>query len=238
MLVALLSGCAALAPVPVVTQPPAQTAPAPAVSPPAAPSPPARIDTTRVSAEASAVLTTIPEPLAPGERVPPPAGGAPVGPGIAMPAPEAAYDTLRTSLPLAGDDSGADSTGVPVPEPTLPLGDRPGTLRRLLAPDSTARDSIAAKSAASALPAPAPAPAAPDTCWRVQVAAPEEPARADQLRAAAESQLLVRFVVERDRKLSKVRSAGCLTRAGAESLRRRAVLAGFDGAFRFVGSAR
>jgi hypothetical protein len=217
--VPLLAGCAALAPVgaPLPATAPGGASATAGSDPVPVPAPVevrAPLDTTTVSAEGRRVLDAIPEPLAAAERVPPPA------PGLELPAPASADDSLRLAVPPPTD---GDSAAVPVPTPTLPLGDRPGTLQRALAADSAATP-----------PAPpaAPAAAAPDTCWRVQVAAPAEAARAAALRAAAESQLLVPFVVEREQGRWKVRSSGCLDGVRSESLRRRAALAGFDGVFR------
>jgi len=223
----LLAGCASLAPVgspapgpaPAVTGTPAAAVPVPV--PAAAPG---AIDSTTVSPDGQRVLDSIPEPLAAGERVPPPAAG------LEMAAPAASYDSLRLATPPPTD--GPDA--VPVPAPTQPLGDSPGSIER-----SRAADSAAAAAAATAPAAPAaPSKAVSDTCWRVQVAAPAEQERAQSLRAAAESQLMVPFVVERDQGLWKVRSAGCLDGARSESLRRRADLAGFAGVFRIATLAR
>jgi cell division protein FtsN len=110
-----------------------------------------------------------------------------------------------------------------VPEPTQPLGDRPKP---------------AAIDSAGAPPPPQsslPAPAKPDTCWRIQAAAVPEAKRAESLRAAAESQLLNPWVVDKEDKLYKVRNKDCLDSAEADALRKRAVGAGFTGAFRFRG---
>lgn len=65
------------------------------------------------------------------------------------------------------------------------------------------------------------------------MAAPPEPERAQALRAAAESQLDLAWVVERERGLHKVRTRDCLGAEAADRLRRRAEAAGFAGAFRF-----
>ncbi len=214
------------------------------------------------SPEARDVLATIPEPLAAGERVAPPAEVQ-----QRYPARDATPGAgMRDSLAAAGAaavtaDSVAAGTGaVPVPEPTLPLGQRrPSAIPTL--PDSVVHavaDSAAhaggpapAAPAAGTAPAgsraPAAAPgattaggadsaaaAAPDTCWRVQVAAPEEADRAEQLRAAAASLLLVPMVVEKEQGLFKVRTRDCLNGATATRLRGRAEETGFKGAFRFV----
>lgn len=163
------------------------------------------------------VLASIPEPLKPGERVAPPSGS--------QPGPDSA----------AVDSGGAD---VPVPEPTQPLGDR----RRAVADTSGA--------ASGGVPPPGPGPgimptpggnsapggAASDTCWRVQVLAPFDADHALQARDTATSQLLVPMVVEREQGRYKVRTKGCMTRAAADLLRRRAVESGFPQAFRVSGA--
>jgi hypothetical protein len=186
------------------------------------------------SADALSVLATIPEPLPPGQRVPPPATSA--GQGISAPAPEAAYDTLRTRAP---EEENGD---VPIPSPTQALGERPAnrpapvdSLASPASPPATAPPAAAPPATPPpASPPPASAPAAPDTCWRVQFAAPEERERADALRAAAESQLSLPAVVEAEARRFKVRTRDCMTEAEADRLKTRAAQAGFDGAFRFV----
>lgn len=192
-------GCAAPARAPV----PAPAPPAPAVAPapvrPAPGAPAAAVVDSAPSAEALAVLATIPEPL----------GGAP---GVGRPAPPESYDTLR-----AGRD-------VPVPARTEPLA-RSAPLPEAAPPPPTA---AAAPPAATAAAAP---PAAPDTCWRVQVAAPAERERGRSIRDAAESQLMVPMLVDREGGRFKVRTRDCLSRAAAESLRDRALASGFAGVF-------
>ncbi len=169
------------------------------------------------SAEAMAVLSSIPEPLAPGERVPPPAP-TPAG---------AARDSGPTPLPDRASEAPADTAGeIPVPAPTEPLGDRPGTLAR-----PSALDSALLASPPPATPPLAPAPASPDTCWRVQIAAPLAREEAELKRAAAQSLLLVAVVVEHEQGRYKVRNRDCLGRAAAGSLRLRALASGFAGAF-------
>lgn len=132
--------------------------------------------------DAQRVLDAIPEPLAPGERVPPPDSGASAG--------------------------GAE---IPTPAPTRAMGEAPG--------------------APAVEEAPPAAASAPDTCWRVQVGAPATAEEAEQRRKAAESQLVVPFVVETDRGLFKVRTRDCVGRAAALALRDRAIDSGFAGAF-------
>ena len=173
------------------------------------------------SREALALLNTIPEPLAPGERLAAPSRAA------------LAADTTRAA---AADSAAADSTAapavaagdsiqVPTPVPTRPLGDRPGSLMR--SPDSLATGS-----------ATRPAPLPPDSCWRIQVAAPPEAEKARALREVAQSQLLVAMVIEIEAGLNKVRSRDCLGATAADLLRRRAQAAGFSGAFRFKGGPK
>jgi len=171
------------------------------------------------SAEARDVLNTIPEPLPPGERVPPPA----------MAQPYATADSTASAAP--------DS--VPVPAETRPLGDAPGSLAPTPTPPPGAAGTAGAAAGAAAGTAAGAAPpaggkAAPDTCWRVQVAAPKNAEEADQKRSAAESLLMTGFVVERDGAFYKVRSRDCLSREDAARLRDRALASGFAGTFPFA----
>ncbi len=198
----LSAGCATV-PVPAPTAgakpPPRATSGAPAAA-----APRAALPDTVPSAEAREVLASIPEPLEPGERVPPPAS---------RPAPPA--DSAGPPADTAGQQ-------IPVPTPTPTLGERP---LPSMAPPDTVRPAIAARP---------PAAAAGGTCWRVQLAAPAEKSKADGYRAAAESQLLLPVTVECGGGLWKVRTRDCMDGAAADALRRRAAEAGFGGAFRFV----
>jgi hypothetical protein len=188
--------------------------------------------------EALALLRTLPEPLSESERVAPPrASRRPREAGEPEPTP-APSDTGETRATAEDSTSAA---AVPVPSPTRPLGDVPGARVPTWTADSSTAPPVAAASSATA-PAAAPpgtsaprpaAPATPDSCWRVQVAAPPERDRADRLRAAAESQLLVPWVIEPDAGLFKVRTRDCLGATAADSLKRRAARSGFEGAFRF-----
>jgi len=160
------------------------------------------------SRDALDVLATIREPLAPGERVPPPV------------------------VPVDADDSG--SADVPVPALTPVLGERPlpGVVA---ATDTTAPPAFPAPRALVD-PPPAPgagAPAVTDTCWRVQIAASAERAKSERYLEAGRSQLLAPLQIEDERGLFKVRTRDCLSGSTADGLRRRALDAGFDGAFRF-----
>jgi hypothetical protein len=200
---------------------------------------PAVVDS-QPSADAIDVLKTIPEPLEPKERVPAPAGHEPAA------APTVTAESQPDSTVL--DTSAATEPGVPIPSPTSPLGDRPGTLQRaglpdsLLAPPRTVSpDSAKAGAAGPRGIAPAASggkPAPSDSCWRVQVGAPPEISRGRALREAAQSQLLVPMVVESEKGLYKVRTRDCLSADAAESFRRRAKAAGFGGAFRFKDTRR
>ncbi|MFN8587763.1 MAG: SPOR domain-containing protein [Candidatus Eisenbacteria bacterium] len=220
--------------------PAASTPPAPATPRPAAPrsGPSFASPDTVPSPEAVAVLASIPEPL--GETAPatkgrrPPANAPKPAPTPApvpvnVPAPAEAADSLQagqappSDAPPAAAAAAPDTGTIPVPAPTRPLG-----------ADATP----AAPTPPPATPAaPAPtfeetaAPAAADTCWRVQVGASSQRAKASRLRSAAESQLLMRMVVERERNLWKVRTQDCVGRGTAESLKARAIASGFQGVF-------
>jgi len=188
------------------------SSPAPAPVAPV-PQPVAAAADSAPSRDALDVLATIPEPLTPGERVPPPEVAA------------ASVDT---------DDAG--SAEVPVPALTPVLGERP--LPEVVA--STDTTALPASPAARALadpPAlpPPGSPAAADTCWRVQIAASAERAKSDRYLEAGRSQLLAPLQIENERGLFKVRTRDCLSGPAADGLRRRALDAGFDGAFRFRG---
>jgi hypothetical protein len=177
------------------------------------------------SAEALRVLASIPEPLRPEERVAPPAGSRNATP--------ASSDTTEDIV----TDEDADPSSVPVPTPTEPLGDRPGAQARLdslLQATPGPGSSAPATAPAPSSPSPGRAPSRSDSCWRVQVAAPVEPEKAEAFRDAAQSQLLLPMVVESESGLHKVRTRDCLSAAVADTLRRRAVATGFTGAFRFA----
>jgi hypothetical protein len=213
------------------------------------------------SAEAISVLATIPEPLPPGDRVPAPpeaaakagatapgssAAGAKVGaaPGASgagaassvsqsATAAGAAAAAAAAALVVGGahpDSTAFDTTAsaaadtVPVPSPTEPLGERPEKFVRALT-DTTPAVPPAAP------PPPAPTKVEPDSCWRIQVGAPTDKHEADLKREAAESVLLVPFVIEHEKSRYKVRNRDCLGREAADKLRRRALESGFEGAF-------
>lgn len=186
------------------------------------------------SGAALEVLATIPEPLTPGERVPPRRATEPEALGS---------DSVARAPDGTSPDAAALDTAVanvPVPEPTLPLGER----RRVTA-DSSGTSAAAPPAGAPSVPsspaggaqphAPAAGVAAPDTCWRVQVLAPLDSDQAEQASVTASSLLLVPMVVEREQGRYKVRTKGCMSRAAADQLRRRAVESGFPKAFRVSG---
>jgi hypothetical protein len=146
---------------------------------------------------------------------------------------EDALAVLSTIPDPLGRPTSPESASVPVQAPTEPLGDR--SKASATAPDAAAPP-LGAPAAPPAAGAATGAAAAskPDSCWRVQVAAPPERDRADAMARAAQSQLGVPFVVEHEGGLYKVRTRDCLTSAKATALKDRAVADGFDGSFRFL----
>jgi hypothetical protein len=200
------------------------------------------------SEEARRVLETIPEPLAPGERVAPPTwalAAAHTADSLRLAAARAdsariaalgdslghAADSLATaadSLAAAADSLAADTSGVPVPAPVAPLG-------------STGREAAIDSALSVSRPADstrvAPVTTPPGECWGVQVGAPAKKEEAEALRSAAQSLLLVPMTVRSEGGRYKVRTTRCLGAAAADSLRHRATMTGFKGAFRFGGKS-
>ncbi|MFI5370532.1 MAG: hypothetical protein ACHQ52_03165 [Candidatus Eisenbacteria bacterium] len=195
------------------------------------------------SEEARRVLQSIPEPLAPSERVGPTASAlAAAHAADLMRATTARIDSARigalgdsllrrdslATSATAGDSIGADSVGadtaqIPVPEPVPTLAERaamPMDSTGVAVPPESTR----------VVPVTPPGP-----CWGVQVGAPTERAKAESLREAAQSLLLVPMTIVEEKGRHKVRTTHCLAAAAADSLRRRAVMSGFSGAFRFGG---
>ena len=199
-----LSSCAPTSPAVVTTSHPTPTAQKPAPKP-AAPVV-AAIDSTP-SADAQAVLSTIPEPLKESERVAPP--------------------------DVPGETTGASD--VPTPAPTQPLGEQPAPATQSSPqsspPPAAAPPAAAAPGAAAGGAATGAAPSNSDGCWRVQVAAPDTESVAQALSASATSLLLVPTVVEPENGRFKVRTRDCLNREDADRLRQRALDDGFTGAF-------
>lgn len=227
----LVAGCAGLAPL--------RTAASARVVPPPAPSSavvpgapmPAAVDS-GPTPEALAVLGTIPEPLSPAERVPPPAQAAPGGEGgsasaMDTSAVDLADRSTATGVATAQARSDSASVQVPVPAPTAPLGERQGAGGQAL-PDSVLVPSTK----------PPPAPAHPDTCWRLQIGAPPEKAKAEALQSVASSQLLTAFVIEVEKRRYKVRTRDCMERGAVIALRARAQQAGFKGSFLIEAPAK
>ncbi len=223
------TGCAGLMP-PAGPRPgaPAGSAPGAAAGRHAPATAPATVDSSP-SRDALAVLATLPEPLPESERVPPPGAAA-------APAPlrsDSAGEAGATGGGGAGSDSAAEATadtatadtaraGVPVPEPTVPLG------------EGTAGAALPESALVPRVPPARPKAAEPDSCWRIQVGAPREQAKAQTRREAAASQLLVPFVVEREKGRYKVRSRDCMDRATAAALKARARRSGFSGVYLIV----
>jgi hypothetical protein len=225
-----LAGCATTGPPLGQTSPAAHTPPPAAGAPPMHPTQigttasggsismntadvPAVADSTP-SADALAVLGTIPDPLGR-----PTSESAPVP--VPAPTPALGEHPSATSTPDAGAASGGAKT------PSSAAG-------------GAAAGGAAAGGAAAGGGAPAGAlggatkSAATDSCWRVQVLAPPEKERADRMAEAAQSQLGVPFVVEKEGGLYKVRTRDCLTSNAAQALKGRAIADGFDGSFRFL----
>jgi hypothetical protein len=193
----------------------------PAASAPAADSLP--------SPDAQRVLATIPEPLAPAERVPPP-------------------DSMRAHDAAAAPP---DTThgGIPVPAPTEPLGQSSAAVDRMTSPDSAlavpggnaavgaaAAGAAAAGMSGGASAADAPKSAAPamapgTPCFKLQVGAPTDAKKADGLKRAASSQLELEFDVAHVKTLYKVRTHDCFSREAVDALKARAIGAGFQGVF-------
>jgi hypothetical protein len=218
-------GCAELPPIEPGAVPRAGTAP-PAPAPVARPI--GANSDSLPSADALAVLASIPEPLAADSGAP-----APAGRGVRSEPPATRVDSsaARPSSPTSAE---ADSSA-PVPSPTVPLGSGP---QSTTAPPPELPALPLAPPPMTPHPPPAATP--PDTCWRVQVGAPLDRTKGKQLRDASESLLIVPMIVDRESGHWKVRTRDCLPRETAENLRARAVASGFKGVFlvRTVGPHR
>lgn len=168
------------------------------------------------SEAAKRVLDRIPEPIPASQQVPRPAG-------VSAPAPSEAADSLRT-----GEAPDSALGAVPVPAVTQPLvvPSSPG----LVMPDTLPSAPVRTPPAAAVV-TPPPAAPADGSCWRVQIAAPEQREMAESRREAGQSLLLVPMTIETEGKLHKVRTSGCLTREAADAIRRRAADSGFVGVF-------
>jgi len=224
-LLASLAGCATV-PAPPVPRPAPPAAAAPTAPPPESPQPGTQVGTT---ASGGSITTHRPAPV----------------PAVIDSTPsEDALAVLRSIPEPLGTSGLPDTIQVPVPAPTQPLGDRAGTRAAAALPDTLSAPRVPPPSSPGATAGAAPGVAAgttavpPDSCWRVQVAAPPERDRAERMVEVARSQLLLPFVIEREGGLFKVRVRDCLLAAAANDLRRRAVESGFTGAFRFHAKPR
>jgi hypothetical protein len=213
---------------------------------------------------AGCATTPAPAPAAhtppPAAGAPPAHAGTPVGTtasggSISVNVPDSLAAAVVDSTPSADalavlgtipDPLGrptSENAAAPVPAPTPVLGDRPpataspdaGTASGGAAAGGAAAGGAAAGGAAAGAGAPAATKsAASDSCWRVQVLAPPEKEHADRMAEAAQSQLGVPFVVEKEGGLYKVRTRDCLTPNASQALKNRAIADGFDGSFRFL----
>jgi hypothetical protein len=174
------------------------------------------------TADAKAVLETIPEPLPADQRVAPKAGAV-VAAGAATGAAAVTPDSTATDTSRAEGD-------IPVPEEMQPLGDKPGAVASgsTSAPPPPPPPPPAAAGAAGA----AGASTATSECWRIQLAAVPEADRSERLKSAAESQLGIPCVVQKEKTLYKVRTRDCQSSASADAIRKRAIEDGFSGAFK------
>jgi hypothetical protein len=158
------------------------------------------------------------------------ASGAGAAAGAAA-AGGAAAAAVRSDSTSAAADSvtapAATDTLIPTPEPTQPLGEGREAFAKAVSDTTSAPPPPPP-------PAQAPAKSEPDSCWRIQVAAPTEKKEADLKREAATSVLLVPFEIVHEKQRYKVRNTECLTRDAADRLRRRALQSGFTGAFPVV----
>lgn len=189
---------------------------------------------THVSREGQQVLETIPDPLGKSAQVPPPAMR--IVPDTLAHA-TAAPDSI--AAPADSADTEADTSGVvPMPEEVQVLGD-------FSMPVAIA-DSLLAPSQSSVptggfgelgTPVTTAAPQAPDSCWGIQIAAPTDAARAETIRAAAASLLLVPMRIDQAEGRFRVQTRDCVSGEVAEKLRARAVDSGFGDAFRIVNGA-
>ena len=153
------------------------------------------------------------------------AAGAAAAGGAAASRPDRPDSAAAAAADSAATTAATD-TIVPVPEPTRPLGESAEAFTRAVTDTSPPPPPPP--------PAQAPTRSEPDSCWRIQVAAPTEKKEADLKREAAESVLLVKFEIVHEKQRYKVRNQDCLNRDAADRLRRRALQSGFTGAFPVV----
>jgi hypothetical protein len=188
---------------------------------------------TQVSKEGQKVLQTIPDPLAKSAQVPPPVIRIEADSTAALALPDSIESPVDSTESVEGD-----SASVPAPEEVQVLGDftLPVAIPdSLLAP---AQNSIPTGGfGAVGTPVASDTPAAQDSCWGIQIAAPTEADRAETLRSAAQSLLLVPMKVEASGGRHRVQTRDCVSGEVAEKLRARALDSGFDGTFRTLGGA-
>lgn len=186
------------------------------------------------SAQALQVLGRIPEPLTAEQQTSAPArrpalttpvagrntvaterlvNGTALAAASTVSPPSASRDSARTS------ESGAD---VPVPAPTQPIVVPVSST--LVMPDTLPAAPVRTTPTLDA-------PTVASGTWCVQVAAPEDMAKAESRRDAAQSLLLLPFVIETEKGLHKVRTRDAWTREAADAIRQRAIGSGFEGVF-------
>src|SRR5258705_374833 len=168
------------------------------------------------------------------------AGGArptkpPGPPGLATPR-GAGVRPISTGAPADTTGSGADSTEVPpAPERGQVLGDFslpvvvPDSLLAPMFPPGEHPTVPTGGFGAVGIPT------LPDSCWGIQVAAPTEADRAESIRSAAQSLLLIPMKIDAAGGRFRVQTRDCMSAEVAEKLRTRAIDTGFADTFRMVG---
>jgi hypothetical protein len=196
------------------------------------------IDTTTPSPAAEHVLARIPEPLTPAQQSLAASADTTRARGTVV-APAAAYDSLQAApVPAETQVLGTQTAPVTMGE-TAPAA---AAAAPASAAASGAAGGAAAATGAGAVAAATPASAestATSPCWRLQVGAPleSEKDKADGRVEAAQSLLMVPFVIVPEKGFLKIRSRDCMTRDAADALKKRAVENGFDDAFLIDTSA-
>jgi hypothetical protein len=189
------------------------------------------IDTTTPSPAAEHVLARIPEPLTPAQQSLAASADTTRARGTVV-APAAAYDSLQAApVPAETQVLGTQTAPVTMGE-TAPAA-------AAAAPASAAASGAAASGAAAAATPASAESTATSPCWRLQVGAPleSEKDKADGRVEAAQSLLMVPFVIVPEKGFLKIRSRDCMTRDAADALKKRAVENGFDDAFLIDTSA-
>jgi hypothetical protein len=187
---------------------------------------------THPSPEAVRVLQTIPDPLAAGAKVPPPAIVVPVH-----------ADSLAPGSPAGSIATPADSTGSDVDSTETPPAPERGQVLGDFSLPVALPDSLLAPMFPPGEHPTVPTggfgavgiPTSPDSCWGIQVAAPTEADRAEAIRSAAQSLLLIPMKIDAAGGRFRVQTRDCMSAEVAEKLRRRAIDTGFADTFRTVG---